>query len=263
MRKTGTLLVFVLLAVSACRAVAGPDEIAAMIGMSIDEVMARAYDPAYRVPPGFFVDDRADTPGSYTIHHLMDSSLSFEVCTDDYLEAFAWEEADNASRAVNGVLVGAVENDRYFEFVRDLEYDESIGNIDEPTSPGFARVFKCSFVDRSGVDRHVRDGFAGRLNARPVDEAAVASLTEYLWQFTFFWPAKASVLRSSSRDHGDRVDHTLTISLMTRRGQEQCDRVEIINWTFSANKGDGQLTKEFEPIYEFESQMRNGIPTQC
>ena len=263
MRTTVGILVVAVLAAGACRSGSGPDEVVTVSGMSVEEIMLKAYDPAYRVPPGFLVDERADTPGSFTIHHVKDASLSYELCSDDYLEAFAWEAADNAARAVNGVFVDAVENDRYFEFVRELEYDESIGNVDEPTSPGFARVFKCSFVNRNGVDRQIRDGFAGRLNARPVDAATVAALTEYLWQFAFFWPASATVLRSTTREQANSIDHTLVIALLTRQGDDRCDRIEVVNWTFAADKSDGELTKQYETIYQFEAEVAGGTPHTC
>ena len=104
------------------------------------EIAAKAYDPGYTVPDTFFADLRSDTAGSYTIHHVLDESNSFEVCTDDYAEAMAWEEADNASRSVQGYYVESYDNERYFEFVRELSYQDDVGNINDITSPGFARI---------------------------------------------------------------------------------------------------------------------------
>ena len=59
---------------------------------SDEEVLAAAYDPTYDVPEGFFVDDRANTEGSYTIHHVKDASLSYELCSDDIDGATAVED---------------------------------------------------------------------------------------------------------------------------------------------------------------------------
>lgn len=250
----------VLLATAACRP--GAEDGSLLFGLSEEEIMVRAYDHTDRVPAGFYVDERSGTPGSYTIHHVKDPSLSFELCSDDFLEASAWEEADNASRAVNGLLVGTFDNERYFEFVRELEYDDGVGNIDEPTSPGFARVFKCQYVDRYGVDANLRNGFAGVLNAG-VTEESVATLTEYLWQFRFFWPAEPTVLRSFSEADEHTVRHTLLLALLTRQGDARCDLIEVVAWTFTANRSDGELTRDFSRLSRFEADWRNGAPTRC
>ena len=66
----------------------------------------KAYDLDYYVPQGFFVDVLAETETrSYTVHHVLDETRNFELCSDDLTEAQGWEAADNASRAVNGYLV--------------------------------------------------------------------------------------------------------------------------------------------------------------
>ncbi|MDH3433770.1 MAG: hypothetical protein OEM60_07925, partial [Gammaproteobacteria bacterium] len=66
------------------------------------EISALVYDNFYSVPAGFFVDERANTDRSYTLHHVLDESRSYELCSDDFAVAMAWEEADNGSRNVQG-----------------------------------------------------------------------------------------------------------------------------------------------------------------
>ena len=129
-----------------------------------DEILDRVYDSSYSVPDDFFVDERASMTRSYTLHHVLDASNSFERCTDDLVVAQAWEEADNASRAVNGYYVTSYENDRYFEFARELSFNDDVSNIGDITSPGFARVFKCHHTNRDGVDRLLVNGYAGRMD---------------------------------------------------------------------------------------------------
>ena len=148
---------------------------------SDDDIIAKLYDPHYSVPNDFFVDERAGTAQSYTVHHVMDASNSYELCTDDSTVAEAWEAADNASRSVSGYYVGAHETERYFEFIRELSYDDDVGNISDLTSPGFARVFKCSNTSRDGVDRSLLSGFAGTINARPLTAERVRDFAEYFW----------------------------------------------------------------------------------
>jgi hypothetical protein len=249
--------------VCGCKPPASPSDVAAATIPSDEDVRAMVYDDKYRVPPGFYVDERADTPGSYTIYHVKDESLSWELCTDDYDEALALEAADNEQREVNGVFAGSYENDRYFEVTRDLAYPDGVGNAAEPTSPGYARVFKCSYVDREGVDRNLRDGYAGRLNARPADAAELRSLVEYLWQFAFFWPARAKVLDSFSEQGPGVIRHTLRLGLLTPQGDGSCDVVEVVDWVFSLDTSDGHIGRSFELRRRFEAELVDGTPRKC
>lgn len=261
MRKL--LVIAFALAVSGCKPPVNPVDDKAQSVPSDEAVLARVYDVNYRNPPGFYVDERSDTPGSYTVYHVKDDSLSYELCTDDYAQALAWEAADNELRQVNGVFVGSYENDRYFEVIRELDYPDSVGNVSDPTSPGYARVFKCSYVDREGVDRNLRDGYAGRLNAKPANAVALRGLVEYLWQFAFFWPAKAKVLDSFSEEGNGSVRHTLRLGLVTPRGSGRCDVVEVVDWIFSLDEIDGSMTKSFQLRRRFEAELIDGVPRKC
>lgn len=228
-----------------------------------EEVMRLAYDFTYTVPEDFLVDDRADTPGSYTIYHVKDESISYELCSDSDTEAMAWEYEDNVRRSINGAFVELHENERYFEVVRELDYSGSIGNITDPTSPGFSRVFKCSYVNRDGVDRTIRNGYAGTLNVRPLSEAVIRNYVEYLWQFTFFWPAQKTVLESTPDELPESYRHTLTLAFLTNQGFDRCDLIEVVDWIFTVDKSSGEVTKAFVPLYQFEAELVNGRPQRC
>lgn len=231
---------------------------------SDDEVIAKVYDTRYQVPDYFYVDERADTPSSYTFYHVKDASVSYELCTDDFQQALAWEAADNKSRFVQGYYVGSVANDRYFEFIRELSYTDGVGNIADPTSPGFARVFKCSYVSRDGVDRNIRDGYAGVLNTRPLSKDVIRTFTEYMWQFTFFWPARKKVLQTFFTETESAYQHTLMLVFATNQGVDKCDLIEVVDWVFSVDKNDGHVTKEFRLLYDMEARLvDNSIPQKC
>ncbi len=227
------------------------------------EIIAAVYDSAYTVPDGFFIDERADTPQSYSLYHVKDASISYELCTDDYYEALAWEEADNLSRSVNGLYIDSYENDKYFEFIRELFYPDDVGNVQGATSPGFARVFKCSSINRDGVDRNLRDGYAGVLNTRPLTAGVVRNFTEYLWQFAFFETSLRKVLDSFSTERADAIEHTLVLAFVVNQGYGQCDRIEVIDWVFSADKSSGEVTKDFRFRFAIEAEVVDGSPQQC
>lgn len=268
MKKLSIPLALFCVLVSGCRYEVADDDARvdvteASILPSNEEVLAKAYDNSYQIPEGFYVDDRADNPLSYSLYHVKDQSVSYELCTDVYDEALAWEAADNENRAVNGTYVASVETDRYFEFVRELSYPDSVGNVTGSTSPGFARVFKCSYVNRDGADRNLRDGYAGTLNISPLSENVIKTYSEYMWQFAFFWPARKKVLESHSAETGDYYQNTLLLALVTNQGNNRCDLLQLVDWVFSVDKSNGQITKSLRPIYQMESQLVDGIPQEC
>ena len=225
------------------------------------EILGKAYDNDYQVPAGFFVDERATTSRSYTLHHVLDPSSSYEICSDDLVEAQAFEDADNASRAITGYYVTSYENDRYFEFVRELTYTEDVGNIGDPTSPGYARVFKCGHTNRNGVDRALLEGYAGRLNPARLDAALLREFAEYLWQFTFFNVTHKKVIASNPDPAS--LQHTLLLALVVNQGADSCDRIDVAAWRFSADPGTGEVTREFETLRSFEATLVAGQPRVC
>ncbi len=225
------------------------------------DIIAKLYDPNFSVPEGFFVDERAGTAQSYTVHHVLNPTGAWERCTDDFEQAQVWEAEDNDSRSVSGFYVGSIETDRYFEFIRELSYDDDVGNIGDPTSPGYARVFKCSHSSRDNVDRSALSGYAGTLNARPVDAAAVADFAEYFWQFSFFPQRHRKVLDTWSAVDGAR--HTLLLGFASTQGTGQCDLVEVVEWRFSADATSGRVDGDFRLIHSFRAELAGGSPRLC
>ncbi len=226
-----------------------------------NEILQKAYDPLYNVPRDFFVDERATTGRSYTVHHVLDASASYEMCTDDLVEAQALEEADNESRAVSGYYVTSYENERYFEFIRELSYTHDVGNVGEPTSPGYARVFKCSHTNRDGVDRALVDGYAGKLNPDRLDADSLQEFAEYFWQFTFFNVTAKKVIASYSDAPGLR--HTLLLAFVVNQGTDNCDRIDVVEWHFDVNAVNGEVTRRFETTASFEARLTGGQPALC
>ncbi len=228
------------------------------------EILSKAYDPNYTVPTDFFIDDRArDTSRSYTVHHVLDSSKSYELCSNDLVIAQAWEQADNDARAVNGYYVASVENERYFEFIRELEYEQDVGNVNDLTSPGYSRVFKCDSANRDGVDRSLVDGYSGRLTADLVDSVVLKQFTEYLWQFRFFDVSRKVVINSLGSQGADGPTHTLVLAFVVNQGTDRCDRVDVVQWQFQADSVNHEVNREFEVIRSFEAEMSGGSPRFC
>lgn len=230
---------------------------------SNSEILAKTYDINYQQPEYFYQDERTDTVQSYTVYHVKDSSSAYELCTNDFFQATEWETSSNDSLAVNGTFIESIENDRYFEFVRDQANTGGETNTGEPASPAFARVFKCDYVIRDGVDRNSRNGNAGTLNLPPLSSETIRVFTEYMWQFTFFWPTEKTVLESFSSETSAAYEHTLVLSFKTHQGTGQCDLVELVDWVFSLDKNNGQVSKEFNVLRTMEAKVVNGLPQMC
>ncbi len=235
----------------------------ALVLPSDEAIIAKIYDPEYSVPDEFFVDERAGTPQSYTVHHVLDESMSYERCTDDFSIAEAWEADDNAARSVSGYYVGAYENERYFEFIRELDYADDVGNVDELTSPGFARVFKCSNTSRDGVDRSLLTGYAGRLNVRPLVPARLREFAEYLWQFAFFPQLHRKVLASAPTQSATEPGHALLLAFASRQGTGRCDLIEVVEWRFDIDAATGDINSQFNSLRRFEAEAVDAVPRLC
>ncbi|MDJ0941696.1 MAG: hypothetical protein QNJ00_18170 [Woeseiaceae bacterium] len=271
MRHSAVLLMPVLALVASCGGGSGESAPTAAVSQPVvsvetptdNEIIGKIYDPYYSVPTGFFVDERAGMSQSYTVHHVMDDSQSFEVCTDDFDTAADWEATDNDARSVRGYYVGAHENDRYFEFIRELSYSDDVGNVGDLTSPGFARVFKCSNTERDGVDRSLLSGYAGRLNARPLNAPAVREFAEYFWQFTFFPQRYRKVLDSYDSSTSDAPAQTLLLGFASSQGTGRCDRIEVVEWRFVAAPSTGDISSNFRTLRSFAATLTDGSPSLC
>jgi len=230
---------------------------------SNEEIISIVYDNAYSVPAGFYVDERAQTPESYTLYHVKDQTNSYELCANDFAQAANWEDADNQSRTVNGQFVGTYENSRYFEFIRELTFPDNVGNVGNATSPGFSRVFKCNAINRDGVDRNLYSGYGGRLNERPLTPYSIRQFAEYLWQFEFFATARPKVLDSFTLETPLSFEHTLLIATRFNQGSGACDRIEVVKWVWSASKSNGDVSRDFRFQFAIEAQLVNGVARGC
>ncbi len=231
--------------------------------ISNDEVLRKMYDTNYEVPAGFYKDSRADSTRSYTVYHLKDVTNAFELCSSSFEAARDWEAADNEDREIGGVYVGSAETQMYYEFIRELSYPSSVGNTSGTTSPGYARVFKCDYVNRDGVDRSIRNGYAGTLNIRPLEKSQLADYVEYLWQFTYFQPAQKKVLDTTQHEDATSIRHNLLLGLLTDQGSDRCNLIEVVEWSFDLSKESSQITKQFKLLRSFEAQQDAGAGTIC
>jgi hypothetical protein len=202
------------------------------------EIAALLYAGKPRTPAGFRADDTPSGFEQVTTYHLKAHQVptpslgSHELCTDDWNEALAWSAAVAARSPQVLDFVTSEATERYFE----------LDHVPRGHANRFERmrVFRCSYLDRAGVDLTAGSGFAGMLRARPLDAGTLRDLSEYLWFFTPYNNVDHAVLASEPRP-ATGLAHALTIARLERAVSGSCDRISVHDWTHTANPENGVL----------------------
>ena len=228
-------------------------------------IAQRLYDGSQRRPTGFHVDLPASGSQYVATAHLkstdIDPSLDqqglrYELCTDDWNEALSWSETAARNSAQYADLVETGEDARYFQFGR--------ARAGDPPILFQARVFKCSYLDRDGVDLQAGGGPAGQLNRQPADAAGLRELSEYLWQFTRYNNSGNVVLDSAGASTDSGLAHTIVIARLSRSGvAADCDRIDVVAWRHDLAAGSGQLTHSVELLWSFGAQESGRVAQLC
>lgn len=226
----------------------------------------KVYAGTPRTPAGFYADPApAGVTGTVATTHLKNSDLAgapagapaFELCNDDMAQATAWSEGKSTFMGSYADLVDVTGNARYWELTRVPRADVSARLRH--------RVFKCSYVNRSGLDPATDSGPAGTLNQRPLDAASLRDLTEYLWHFTAFNNADHVVLDSTAGTApSGSLAHVITMARLTRAAVSgDCDRIDMLRWTHSANTSTGDLSRQLEILRTIRARRSNGLVELC
>lgn len=251
-----------VLAVSSC----GSNDIALPSGSGLPlppadaQIAATLYAGTPRTPAGFLADPAPPSYEQVTTYHLKTSqiaapsAMTHELCTDDWSAALAWSEEAAAQANPYLDLVSSDSTPRYFEF----------GRVPRGTTGQYVRqrVYRCAYLDRAGVELAAAEGFAGIVNARPLDAAALRELVEYLWRFTSYNNAGHVVLESAASLPGPA--HSLRLASLERAAAGMsCDRVTVREWTYEANATTGSLEFAAHVVREFGVRQEAGVLVGC
>jgi len=214
-------------------------------------IASRLYAGTPRTPSGFLSDPAPASFEQVTTYHIKSQqieptvSTSYELCTDDWAQAFDWSEAVAMVAPVYLDLVSNSVTERYFEFDRVPR--------DEPTHYVRMRVYQCNYLNRSGVDLRVAEEFAGVFNQRPLNTPALSDLSEYLWHFTEYNNADHAVLESAPLAAASNLVHVLSLANLDRGGGTNgCDRVRIEQLQTTADEISGELARSVTPVRDFD-----------
>ncbi len=240
-------VVATLFATGACTVPPESDGAAAAVSSDDAVLAAQLYAGAPRTPPGFLADAAPPSFSQVATYHLkareIDSNAptQHELCTDDWTEALAWSETVAQQAPTYLDLVGNTSTERYYEFDRVPHGD--------PQRYERMRVFRCSYLDRTGVDLDSTGDFAGTLNVRPLDAAALGGLAEYLWEFSEYDNVNHAVVASAAEPVTSGLAHTLTLASLERGAT--CDRVVLSKWTTTLDSPTGELRSAVTALREF------------
>jgi hypothetical protein len=152
-------------------------------------------------------------------------------------------------------FVGNESTDRYFEFDRVPR--------GQPDRYVRMRVYRCSYLDRAGVDATATAGFAGVLNVRPLDAAVLREINEYLWRFTLFNNAEHAVIASEARP-ALGLAHALTIASLERADAgASCDRITLRDSILTVDSGTGELQRTAAFVREFRARREGSLIVEC
>lgn len=227
------------------------------------EIARLVYSDSQRTPAGFYSEPDPGWNAQVATFHIKNSDLAalapdaprHEVCASDWNEALAWSEQVAQSAPAYSDLVETGGNDHWHEFTRLVRGPD----------PRYLRmrVYDCGYVDRNGVDIGADDGIAGVLNQRPVTAEALASLSEYLWQFTLFNNFGHAVLASRGQAAAGAIEHALMIASLERGGAGACDLITINAWTHRADPSSGALALATTPLWSFAARENAGFTELC
>jgi len=224
------------------------------------EIAQLLYVDNRRTPQGFYQETVPSVSGYVATTHLKSTEVVspsaplYELCTDDWNTALAWsDQVASGTQASN--LVETNTTTRYYEF----------GRVRAGTPPGYirARVYRCTYLDRSSVDLSSAGTVAGQFNQRPLNAAELQQLSEYLWQFTTYNNYGHAVLKSSGVVANNNVEHTLIIASLTAANSGGCDRVRLIGWTHAVDSQTGALSLNAQALWDFGARRSAGVVEIC
>jgi len=227
------------------------------------EIATALYNDSARTPQGFYTESTPPATGYVATVHVKSRDVfsnnalpQYELCSDDWNEAYSWAEQAAQNGSQNGNLVETNTTSNFYEFVRE--------RTTQPTGVTRARIYRCAYLDRGGVDLGGTDSYAGQLNLRPITSTAIRELSEYLWRFTQFNNYGNAVLKSSTMTDTNGFQQDLTIAALTLQGAPGgCDRIDIYSWTHTVDAQSGELTLTASRLWDFAARRIGNLAELC
>jgi hypothetical protein len=233
------------------------------VSQTDQEIATALYNDSARTPQAFYSEVTAPTTGYVATVHVKSRDVfnnnalpQYELCSDDWNEAYTWAEQAAQNGTAYGNLVETNSTSHFYEFVRE--------RTTQPAGVTRARVYRCAYLDRDSVDLTSDDEHAGQFNLRPITSTSIRELAEYLWRFTQFNNYGNAVLKSTTSTTTDGLQQDLTIAALTLQGAAGgCDRIDIYSWVHTVDADSGELTLTASRLWNFASRRIGNLAELC
>jgi len=187
-----------------------------------------------RTPAGFYSEET----GQDTLYYentisvapvSMRGDVWRELCTDDAAQALSWSDASNNYDSQKRDLVAQAETEKYFEFQR--------------TGGLRSRVHKCSYIDRSALDKLHPGPAMGTLNLRPITADRAKEVVEYLWFIDNQWIAGHKVLSTQAEVAASSVIYIFDEAEIGLGDFGLCDQIVLFKSTYSVDLSSGDISR--------------------
>lgn len=218
-----------------------------------DEQLLRAAYSDYAYPPGFYQE-----PGTGTVPYYV-NTLSIapaccqpsdirELATDDPMQARAWAESTVAHSTIRAGLDTVPKvTERYFEF-QPLASSSARDGVP-------MRAHRLAYLDRWMLDRLRPDSLQGRLNARPIDDAAIRDVSEYLW-WRDLRLGDCRVLSSFSLPPPRNDTHVIYHARLDYGDWGMYDRIHLFRSSYRVSPVTGDIVLKTERLRTILGQRR-------
>lgn len=234
------------------------------VTLTDQQIATALYNDSARTPQGFYSESTAPTTGYVATVHVKSRDVfnnnalpQYELCSDDWNEAYTWAEQAAQNGTTNGNLLETNTTSNFYEFVRERNT--------QPSGVTRSRVYRCAYLDRGGVNLSDADAtHAGQFNFRPITTTSIRQLAEYLWRFTQFNNYGSAVLKSATSTSAGELQQDLTIASLTLQGAAGgCDRIDIYSWTHTVDADSGELTLTASRLWNFASRRIGNLAELC
>ena len=255
------LMGIVVLLLSACGSSADNSSADEAVNMKI----AKALYFDLKTPAGFYKESFQDDV-FYSISHIKNTSLipvidrdessSYELPSDDFVEALTWSDTAAEYQLSHEQLIDNTETWLYHQFTRF--------NPDYPQFINMHRVFKTSVLVRNGVVRSEEDSaYRGRITMLDLTAEKVRQIVEYLWTFTLSNNYSNAVISSYTTETENSFVHIMEQAKLDFSYSESCDLIKLYEIRYTVPKDSGFIWKEKTLMREFSAKRTGDYLEIC
>lgn len=232
-------------------------------GFTALEIADAIYEGTTPRPAGFYAEPSRDPQFFYSTRHLKNTDIDatarldpqaaeFEVCVSDSVEA---EDLERQTRPPGSLMLAATRTAEYHEFERSDPVDA--------TRRALVRLLRCQWIDRSAVNLRAPTQASGILNRRPVTNADLRLLAEYLFTFSIYNNADYWIMESTERSPGGDIEHRLSIAELQRGAVSGCDLLVLFNWDFSTAPSVGEVRQRETTLWTKSVRRQGSSAADC